>query len=247
MPLYPNGPLWSQCLSPDLLAKASLQDIVAKATSGTMSSIIDFRLPPINANAGGVLRHAVQTLESLFKKHSPVIFKVGYTHDPIWRWTNRLYGYHSSRDNFANMTVLYVSDEPYSAAMLEASLIEKYCSTLTSEIVTWIYMCQTFPQRWFGPFFSCICLIYKFTIIEIISKLLSDRSLSIPQALLTPLSCWFSKVSRAAAMCDLVGTTWNHLIRWMGFTWSTSSLDRLLSNHMDALWDPELYRDLFLK
>ena len=142
--VYPHGPLWSQCLSSDMLARTSLQNIVEKATSAPMNSIIDFRLPLLNANAGGVLRHAVKTLEALFNKHAPLTFKIGYTHDPVWRWVNHLYGYDSSIDNFANMTILYISDEHHSAAMLEACLIDKYGSILA---FLFQFMSNIFPKR----------------------------------------------------------------------------------------------------
>lgn len=55
-----------------------------------------------------------------------MIFKVGFTHDPAWRWANSLYGYRKSRDRWNSMLVVYLSPEPYSACMMEATLIEKY-------------------------------------------------------------------------------------------------------------------------
>ena len=91
---------------------------------------IQFRLPSLTAVAGGVLQHALKSMEDLFSKYSPMIFKVGWTHNPVWRWSNSLYGYQTCSDNFDSMTVLFISDEPYSPAMLEAALIEKYQGTL---------------------------------------------------------------------------------------------------------------------
>lgn len=87
---------------------------------------ISFQLPPVKAVAGIVLAHAITKIEGLFSKHSPMIFKIGFTHNPFWRWTNSIYGYASSRDQWSNMVIVYVATEPYSPAMLEASLIEKF-------------------------------------------------------------------------------------------------------------------------
>ena len=89
---------------------------------------ISFDLPQIEVPAGKVLRHSVLTVERLFKAHSPMIFKVGFTHSPSWRWSNSVYGYSSSKDRWSNMVVIYMSQEPYSPAMLEAALIEKFGS-----------------------------------------------------------------------------------------------------------------------
>lgn len=47
----------------------------------------------VNASAGAVLFHAIKVLTSLFKKEEPLIFKIGFTHDPVSRWTSPVYGY----------------------------------------------------------------------------------------------------------------------------------------------------------
>lgn len=91
---------------------------------------LDFCLPKQGAVAGGVLQHAIQVMESTFAKNDPAIFKVGFTHDACWRWGNELYGYRFAKDKWSNMIVLYISREPFSPAMLEAALIEKYRSGL---------------------------------------------------------------------------------------------------------------------
>ena len=105
--------------------QSSLGDLIAEAKP---VDCIAFKLPTPNAVAGKVLQHAVKTMETLFSKHEPMIWKIGFTHSPTWRWTNELYGYQHSRDRWSNMVVLYASSEPYSPAMLEATLIEKYQS-----------------------------------------------------------------------------------------------------------------------
>ena len=130
--VYPSGPSWLHCLPVDLVSRTSLQNIVAEAA---LLGCISFRLPTLNSVAGGVLRHAVKTVDSLLLKYSPMLFKLGYTHDPVWRWNNNIYGYKKCRDNWASMIVLYITDEPYSAAMLEAALIQKYQSTNSWKMV----------------------------------------------------------------------------------------------------------------
>ena len=87
---------------------------------------IAFRLPPSNAEAGHVLRHATGVLESLFRQQDPLIFKIGVTHDPVWRWSNHLYGYCRDVDSWKGMIVFYLSTESAGPGMLEASLIDKY-------------------------------------------------------------------------------------------------------------------------
>ena len=93
---------------------------------------ISFQLPPVKAVAGVVLAHAISKMMGLFSKHSPMIFKIGFTHNPAWRWSNSIYGYASSRDRWSDMVVLYLATEPYSTAMLEAALIEKFNSHLAA-------------------------------------------------------------------------------------------------------------------
>ena len=91
---------------------------------------IRFDVPKIDASAGSVLKHSLWVLDGIFKRNEPLIFKIGWTHSPIWRWTNKLYGYKKAQDGWSHMTVLFVTDEPYSPGMLEAALIEKYSSDL---------------------------------------------------------------------------------------------------------------------
>ena len=91
---------------------------------------IDFQLPRLHALSGTVVRHCSNLIEQLLASQSPMTFKIGYTHNALWRWGNSLYGYVKSKDRFSNMIVAYVSEEPFSASMLEAALIDKYQSIL---------------------------------------------------------------------------------------------------------------------
>ena len=91
---------------------------------------INFQLPRLGALAGNILSHAVKVLETLFKCWDPLIFKIGWTHHPVWRWNNRMYGYGHAKELWAAMIVFYYSLEPHGPAMLEASLIDRFMGTL---------------------------------------------------------------------------------------------------------------------
>ena len=90
-----------------------------------------FQVPKNSLSAGAVLQHAIRRVEVLFSKEEPLIFKIGWTHNPIWRWSNSLYGYKYARDCWSGMNVLFASHEPHGPAFLEAALIEKYQSNLS--------------------------------------------------------------------------------------------------------------------
>ena len=92
---------------------------------------LDTMLPPEGATAGKVLGHTKSAMMTLFAKHEPMIFKIGYSHNAIWRWSNSLYGYKFDKmHKWSNMVVLYESTEPFGPAMLEASLIDLFHSIL---------------------------------------------------------------------------------------------------------------------
>ena len=120
----------------------------------------------LNPVAGKFLRHAIQVLEKLFQKLDPLIFKVGYTHNPVWRWSNQTYGYALAREKWTDMIVLYYSKEPYSAAMLEAALIEKYMSSLETPSIyfldlwlwLWILLPSNFKMNLCLKLCACSCV-----------------------------------------------------------------------------------------
>ena len=87
---------------------------------------ITFKLPRLDVSSGNVLNHASNMLEKLFEAERPVVFKIGFTHDPAWRWGSKMYGYAKSCDQWFAMIVLYIAPEPFSPSMLEAALIDKY-------------------------------------------------------------------------------------------------------------------------
>ena len=115
-------------ISPSLGPLRFLRNCPGWTAKCKASGTIAFCHPEKNLAAGCVLQHCLRTIDSIFHKHEPLIFKVGFTHDPLWRWGNTLYGYQHCKDRWSGMLVLFVSNEPYSPAMLEAALIERYSS-----------------------------------------------------------------------------------------------------------------------
>ena len=118
----------SQVAPPKTSMLEGLDKVIAESEA---LGCIHFRTPAAGSLAGRVLRHAVAEMERMFREKGPVIFKVGFTHDPVWRFTNKLYGYCHDCDGWTNMLVLFVSDEPHGPAFLEASLIKKYRCSLS--------------------------------------------------------------------------------------------------------------------
>ena len=144
---------WWALFSSSLASTPGLKDMLEEARS---IGCIDFKLPPLHSTSGIVLKRAVGSMETLFAKHYPMIFKVGFCHDPVFRWCNSLYGYHTAKEKWTTLCVLYVSDEPYSVSMLEAASIEKYGSILT------IYMIYIACTLHFPMYFLDVrtCLAY---------------------------------------------------------------------------------------
>ena len=122
-PSLPSLPTWALALPVGLQSNPSLQAIAYQSAGMAM---LEFDLPCPTPLAGKVLQHCVAVIERLFRKWEPLIFKIGWTHNACWRWSNSLYGYAHSREKWSTMTVLYLTDEPYGPAMLEAALIERY-------------------------------------------------------------------------------------------------------------------------
>ena len=120
---------WMDVFSVHANAIPELVDVQQECEDSVPGRII-FQLPGLGALAGNVLSHSVNVLETLFKCWDPLIFKIGWTHHPAWRWSNSIYGYGHAKERWGAMIVFYYSLEPHGPAMLEASLIDKFMSTL---------------------------------------------------------------------------------------------------------------------
>ena len=118
-----DAPVWEQHVSSINLDEAALE--VLRSVDGHTS--IFWRLPSKTGTAGSALNHAINVVKSTLEAKAPMSFKLGYTHNPSWRWDNTLYGYkHDLAYKFQAMLVLCISEEPHSAAMMEAALISYF-------------------------------------------------------------------------------------------------------------------------
>ena len=107
----------------------------ARAAESQRLILLTFRLAAYGSVAGKCLQHARAELQRLVDEEGPLIFKIGFTHDPLWRICSPLYGYWRDLDSWTNMLILYASSEPYSAGMLEASLIDRFRGILVALLV----------------------------------------------------------------------------------------------------------------
>ena len=127
-------PAESEKLHPHTDAATLHPEIAGKVTALMAESLaletITWKLPRKNLSAGTVLQHAVRTIERYFEQYNPCIWKIGWTHDPIWRWGNNLYGYGVGQEKWEQMVIIFASHEPHGPAFLESALIEKYKSFL---------------------------------------------------------------------------------------------------------------------
>ena len=121
----PELPNWVASLPETLQSNPGLLSIAQESRS---MSFMEFQLPKPDVVAGRVLQHCVNVVNNTFSKFDPCIFKLGFTHNPCWRWNNDIYGYKLDRARWSNMIVLYISGEPFGPAMLEAVLIHQYHS-----------------------------------------------------------------------------------------------------------------------
>ena len=53
-------------------------------------------------------------------------FKFGFTHDPVFRWTNPTYGYAGSVQKYDRMDILYAASDAVGPGFLEAALVNRY-------------------------------------------------------------------------------------------------------------------------
>lgn len=96
-------------------------------------SKLDYSLPKRNALAGQILKHCADVLDDHLAKKSPMIFKIGYTHCAHTRYYHTGYGYDKDRySKWERMVVIYASSQSFAAALVEASLIQRYMSSLVA-------------------------------------------------------------------------------------------------------------------
>ena len=92
---------------------------------------IAYDLPRKGSNAGQVLRHAKEVVQKVIESQWPCTYKIGWTHDPHFRFHNSVYGYKYERINgWQAMLVVFISHEAVGPAFLEAALIQNFMGTL---------------------------------------------------------------------------------------------------------------------
>lgn len=94
---------------------------------------LDYNLPKRGALAGQILKHCADVLDGHLAKKSPMIFKIGFTHCAHTRYYHTGYGYAKDRYNkWEGMVVIYASSQSFAAALVEASLIQRYMCSLVA-------------------------------------------------------------------------------------------------------------------
>ena len=128
---------WAHCLRNEVLQQPRTVECFEKIA---LDPAIDFSLPPRNSLPGAVLKHVFQTVDAICEREWPLIYKVGYTHDAVWRFRNSLYGYsHDRFHQWDRMRVLYAAPETISPAYVEAALIQRHKGCLDQ--ITGAFVC----------------------------------------------------------------------------------------------------------
>ena len=117
---------WEHCLTKAILEQERCGDFFGPVLS---DSAIDFKLPKKNALPGQILTHGKSVIEQLIQKHQPCTFKIGYTHNPHFRFRNPIYGYAGGVDRFEAMLVIFVSHETVGPSFTESALIQWFQSS----------------------------------------------------------------------------------------------------------------------
>ena len=84
---------------------------------------LEYALPFRGARSGQVLQHASKHIQSTLDRLSPMTFKIGFTHDPAFRFRNKTFGYLGDRDRWQGMVVVFASHDPIVTSYVEAALI----------------------------------------------------------------------------------------------------------------------------
>lgn len=116
-----SRPTWLDTLDASVLEMERTEGCFVKIEGDDR---LDYRLPKKGSLAGAVLKHCFKVIDTTIEKHTPLTFKLGFTHCPHTRMYNQRFGYR--KDAWENMLVLYVACESISPAFVEAALIQKY-------------------------------------------------------------------------------------------------------------------------
>ena len=96
---------------------------------------LSLKLAPKGSLAGAQLKHVYNFVENLVKRESPLVFKIGYTHDPHTRFRNKRYGYSSdSFHKWQSMVILFAGSNSTAAAYIGAATIQKFKGHLVEHV-----------------------------------------------------------------------------------------------------------------
>jgi hypothetical protein len=87
---------------------------------------LSYSLPRLRSSAGQILQHGIRVIQKALDQKRPCTFKIGFSHNPIYRYYNEQFGYFFGKDRFEGLCVLYISHEPTGPAFLEAALIHHF-------------------------------------------------------------------------------------------------------------------------
>lgn len=88
--------------------------------------LITYDLCQKGALPGRVLKHVFGAIDKYRKAARPCIFKVGLTHDPVFRFTNDKFGYIHAKPPWDGMKVVFCSYESISTSYVEAAAIQRF-------------------------------------------------------------------------------------------------------------------------
>ena len=108
------------------LSPASLPRAATVLGATELHQKLHLRLPKKVGTPGHVLRHAIEVFEDLHSRRKPMSFKFGFTHDPVFRWSNPIYGYAHCVQKYERMDILYASNNATGPGFLEAALVNLY-------------------------------------------------------------------------------------------------------------------------
>lgn len=127
-------------ISPEEWAKWAKKGFTEKTLkcSRARECIIDIEADPImrvslaaaQSSAGQVLQHCRRVLENHCNRLAPLMYKIGFTHDPCFRWHNRTFGYIRERCRWEGMVLMFASDDSTVAAYVEAAMIMAFMGFL---------------------------------------------------------------------------------------------------------------------
>ena len=118
---------WTQQLDNKIVALPRTMACLQKIE---VDPILHLCLPKKGAIAGQILKHVYHSLDMHLQREAPSIYKVGFTHDPSWRFHNAIYGYCKAAERWEGMVILFISHEPYGPAFVEAATIQRHLGRL---------------------------------------------------------------------------------------------------------------------